>query len=77
MHVLAAGLPTVERIYVATWNPPGRADGRDYDRSNWASSSDRPRIVREAEYLQKLLSSGELPPLSRTEAGWTREKPEA
>ncbi|RSM38458.1 hypothetical protein DMB66_58965 [Actinoplanes sp. ATCC 53533] len=76
VHVLAAGLPTVERIYAATWNPPGRVDGRDYDRSNWTSSSDQPRIHGEFEYLTKLLSSGELPPLSRTAAGWTRVKPE-
>jgi uncharacterized SAM-binding protein YcdF (DUF218 family) len=72
VHVLAAGLPTVERIYAATWNPAGRADGRDYDRSSWTSSSDRPRIQREAEYLSKLLTSEELPALSRTEAGWVR-----
>ncbi|MFD1364524.1 YdcF family protein [Actinoplanes sichuanensis] len=72
VHVLAAGLPTVERIYAATWNPAGRADGRDYDRSSWTSSFDRPRIQREAEYLSKLLTSEELPALSRTEAGWVR-----
>ncbi|MBB3097815.1 uncharacterized SAM-binding protein YcdF (DUF218 family) [Actinoplanes campanulatus] len=75
VHVLAAGLPTVERIYAATWNPAGRADGRDYDRSSWTSSSDRPRIQREAEYLSKLLTSEELPGLSRTEAGWVRVRP--
>lgn len=55
LHVLAAGLPTVERIYAATWNPPARDDGRAYDRSNWASSSDRPRIEGEFDYLTKLL----------------------
>ncbi|GAA0546565.1 hypothetical protein GCM10010172_30310 [Paractinoplanes ferrugineus] len=77
VHVLAAGLPTVERIYAAIWNPPARADGRPYDRTSWASSSDRPRIEGEFEYLKKLLSNGDLPPLSRTEAGWTRTKPGA
>lgn len=44
VHVLAVGLPYVERIYVATWNPPARSDGHAYDRASWASSSDRPRI---------------------------------
>ena len=77
VHVLAAGLPTVERIYAITWNPPARADGRAYDRTNWASSSDRPRIEGEFDYLTKLLSNGALPPLTRTEAGWIRTKPEA
>ncbi|MEU8655878.1 YdcF family protein [Actinoplanes philippinensis] len=75
VHVLAAGLPTVERIYAATWNPPGRTDGRDYDRNSWTSSSDRARIQGEAEYLRKLLTSGELPALLRTEAGWVRVRP--
>lgn len=75
IHLLAAGLPSVERIYAATWNPPGRADGRAYDRTTWASSSDRPRIEDEFGYLRKLLRSGELPALSRTEAGWTRTPP--
>jgi uncharacterized SAM-binding protein YcdF (DUF218 family) len=72
VHVLAAGLPTVERIYAATWNPPARADGVAYDRATWASSSDRPRIENEHAYLKRLLSNGELPPLSRTQAGWAR-----
>jgi hypothetical protein len=77
LHVLAAGLPSVDRIYAATWNPPGRVDGRAYDRTNWALSSDRPRIEGEFDYLKRLLNSGELPSLSRTGAGWTRTKPRA
>ncbi|MEV4708693.1 YdcF family protein [Actinoplanes sp. NPDC049316] len=77
IHQLAAGLPCVERIYAATWNPPARADGRAYDRITWASSSDRPRIEAEFDYLTKLLSGGELPPLDRTEAGWTSTAPDA
>jgi DUF218 domain-containing protein len=72
VHRLAAGLPGVERIFTATWNPPARADGRAYDRTTWTSSADRPRIESEYEYLKDLLTRGELPPLSRTEAGWTR-----
>ncbi|WP_199515945.1 YdcF family protein [Nucisporomicrobium flavum] len=72
LHLLAAGLPSVERIYAATWNPPARADGRPYNRSTWASSADRPRIESEYRYLKKLLSGGELPQLDRTAAGWTR-----
>lgn len=44
LHLLAAGLPTIERIYAATWNPPARADGHPYDRDTWAATSDRPRI---------------------------------
>jgi hypothetical protein len=72
---LAAGLRGVDRIYAATWNPPARADGRADDRATWASSADRPRIEGEFDYLTKLLSSGELPALSRTQAGWTRTKP--
>jgi hypothetical protein len=75
VHVLAAGLPAVERIYAAVWNPPSRADGRGYDRTNWTSSSDRPRIEGEFEYLKQLLSTGGLPPLSRTEGCWNRAKP--
>jgi hypothetical protein len=72
VHVLAAGLPSVERIYTAAWHPPARADGLTYDRSTWASSSDRLRIQSEFTYLTTLLASCELPQLSRTEAGWTR-----
>jgi hypothetical protein len=76
VHLLAAGLPSIERLYTATWNPVARAaDGRAYDRATWASSSDRPRIENEAHYLGRLLTRGELPPLSRTEAGWTRTQP--
>jgi DUF218 domain len=72
IHHLAAEFPSVERIYVATWNPPARADGRPYDRATWASSADRPRIEGEHDYLKRLLNSGELPALSRTPPGWTR-----
>ncbi|WP_169792412.1 YdcF family protein [Actinoplanes rectilineatus] len=75
IHLVAAGLPSVERIYAATWNPPARADGRPYDRTTWASSSDRPRIEDEFGYLRKLLDSGDLPALSRTDAGWTPATP--
>jgi hypothetical protein len=75
IHQLAAGFSSVERIYAATWNPLARADGRAYDRTTWASSTDRPRIESEHDYLKRLLTSGELPPLSRTSAGWTRAKP--
>jgi len=76
VHLLAAGFPSVERIYAATWNPPARADGRPYDRATWASSADRPRIESEHDYLKGLLSRGELPPLSRSSAGWVRTEPE-
>ncbi|MFG1995293.1 YdcF family protein [Actinoplanes sp. NPDC048988] len=71
IHQLAAGFSSVERIYAATWNPPARADGRPYNRSTWVSSTDRPRIESEHDYLKKLLTSGELPPLTRTSEGWT------
>lgn len=72
LHILTAGLPSVQRIYAATWDPPARADGGAYDRGTWASSSDRTRIESEHEYLKRLLGSGELPALSRTLDGWTR-----
>jgi hypothetical protein len=75
VHLLAAGFPSVERIYAATWNPPAPADGRTYDRATWASSTDRPRIESEHDYLRRLLSCGELPLFSRTQAGWTRTTP--
>jgi hypothetical protein len=75
LHVLAAGLASVERIHPVTWNPPARSDGRAYDRTTWASSPDRPRIEAEYAYLTRLLDSGDLPALSRTEQGWIRTKP--
>ncbi|WP_433294383.1 YdcF family protein [Actinoplanes sp. CA-030573] len=75
IHLLAEGFPSVQRIYAATWNPPARADTRAYDRTTWASSTDRARIECEHDYLKRLLDSGELPALSRTPAGWTRTTP--
>ncbi|MFB9363614.1 YdcF family protein [Actinoplanes nipponensis] len=71
LHVLAAGMPSVERIYAITWNPPARTDGRCYDRTTWALSSDRDRIEREHAYLKDLLHRGELPPLVADGHGWT------
>lgn len=72
LHVLAAGMPTVERIHAVTWDPPGRADGRPYDRTTWARSPDRERIEREHAYLQDLLSRRALPTLVADGYGWTR-----
>lgn len=76
IHQLAAGFPSLERIYAATWNPPARADGRPYDRTTWASSADRSRIESEHDYLKGLLNDGELPALARSSAGWVRTEPE-
>ncbi|MFI1996831.1 YdcF family protein [Actinoplanes sp. NPDC020271] len=72
LHVLAAGMPTVERIYAVTWNPPARADGSPYDRTTWADSSDRERIEREHAYLQDLLGRRVLPALVTDGHGWIR-----
>ncbi|XVU24242.1 YdcF family protein [Actinoplanes sp. CA-054009] len=72
LHILAAGMPAVDRIYPVTWNPPARADGRSYDRTTWAFSADRQRIEREHAYLQDLLHRRELPMLIADGRGWTR-----
>ncbi|WP_412748977.1 YdcF family protein [Krasilnikovia sp. M28-CT-15] len=72
LHVLAAGLPSVERIYSLTWDPPARADGGRYSRATWASSTDHGRIEREYRHLKDLLDRGDLPALRRDGNGWTR-----
>jgi uncharacterized SAM-binding protein YcdF (DUF218 family) len=72
LHVLAAGLPTVERIYSVTWNPPARISGLPYDASNWAESADRHRIESEYKYFRGRLYAGELPWLARNGDGWVR-----
>ncbi|WP_436528491.1 YdcF family protein [Actinoplanes sp. HUAS TT8] len=72
LHLLAAGIPTIERIYAFTWNPPARADGRHYDRTTWGFSADRERIEREYVYLQDQLRRRNLPPLTTDGNGWIR-----
>lgn len=72
LHVLAAGLPEVERVYAVTWNPPARTDGAGYDRDTWAASTDRTRIEGEYTYLKGLLDRNELPALHRDGDGWVR-----
>lgn len=72
LHVLAAGLPSVERIYSVTWNPPARISGLPYDSSNWADSADRHRIESEYKYFRGQLHEGDLPWLARNGDGWVR-----
>ncbi|WP_412739863.1 YdcF family protein [Krasilnikovia sp. MM14-A1259] len=72
LHVLAAGMPSVERIYSLTWDPPARADGGHYSRATWATSADHGRIEGEYRYLRGLLDGGALPALRRDGNGWVR-----
>jgi uncharacterized SAM-binding protein YcdF (DUF218 family) len=72
LHVLAKGMPSVERIYSVTWNPAARVTGLPYDTTNWAQSGDRMRIKGEYEYFRRQLHQGDLPWLARNGDGWVR-----
>ncbi|MGY0232654.1 YdcF family protein [Longispora urticae] len=72
LHVLAAGMPSVERIYAVTWDPPARATGAPYTRHTWADSADRERLEGEYRYFRGFLDRDELPALVRDGAGWVR-----
>jgi uncharacterized SAM-binding protein YcdF (DUF218 family) len=72
LHVLAAGMPSVERIYAVTWHPPARTTGIPYDRQTWATSADAERLHSEYHYFDGQLRRGELPTLDRDGNGWVR-----
>lgn len=72
LHVLAAGMPSAERIYAVIWQPPARPTGILYKRQTWATSADADRLRSEYHYLDDLLRRGELPTLVRDGNGWVR-----
>jgi uncharacterized SAM-binding protein YcdF (DUF218 family) len=74
LHVLAEGMPSVERIYAVTWNPAARMTGLPYDATDWAGSADAQLIRNEYEYFRGELHRGELPWLARDGDGWIRVK---
>lgn len=73
LHVLAAGMPGVERIYAVTWQPPARSTGMPYERPTWAASADADRLRSEYRYFDDQLRRGELPTLVRDGNGWVRD----
>lgn len=72
LHVLAAGMPSVERIFAVTWEPPARSTGIAYTRQTWAASADADRLRAEYRYFDNLLRRGEVPALIRDGNGWVR-----
>ncbi len=69
--MLARHLPSLQRIFTVTYDPPDPGTGRPVTRASWPELDAR-RVHREFDVIHSLIAEGKLDELTASGYGWTR-----
>lgn len=72
VYQLAAQLPGVRLIHTLAYEHEDRWTGRTVTRQSWPHTGSARRVLHEYRTVHHMRLNGELPPLIRSGAGWTR-----
>lgn len=72
--LLAAHMPSIERIQVVSYEPRDPATGEVLGRMNWPSSPRTSRILKERRYLDEFDAEQRYDLLQRSAVGWVRSR---